>query len=48
MVYEEKNNVFNPIHVDDVTNSINDMIDNEVSKAIDNGILDRAEKMLSY
>lgn len=44
VVYEEKNNVFNPIHVDDVTNSINDMIDNEVSKAIDNGILDRAEK----
>lgn len=41
-VYEEKNNILNPIHVSDVTDSFEDMIDSEVAKAIDNGILDRA------
>ena len=42
LIYEEKNNILNPIHVSDVTDSFEDMIDSEVAKAIDNGILDRA------
>lgn len=41
-LYDEKNNIFNPVAVTDVTDSYADMIRDEEQKAIETGLLDRA------
>lgn len=41
-LYDEKNNIFNPISVTDVTDSFADLKNSEEEKAIENGLLDKA------
>ena len=43
-LYDEKNNIFNPISVTDVTDSIADLEDSEEKKAIEKGLYDRAKE----
>lgn len=43
-LYDEKNSVFNPIEVKDVTDSFADLKNSEEKKAVDNGLLERAEE----
>lgn len=43
-LYDEKNNIFNPIHVTDVADSFANLKNSEEQKAIDNGLLDRAKE----
>lgn len=42
-LYDEKNNIFNPISVTDVADSFADLKNTEEQKAIDEGLLDKAE-----
>ncbi len=42
-LYDERNNIFNPIKVTDVANSFADLIHDEESKAIDKGLYLRAK-----
>lgn len=42
-LYDEKNNIFNPIKVTDVTNAFADLKNSEEQKAIEKGLLDRAK-----
>lgn len=42
-LYDEKNNIFNPIHVTDVADSFANLKNSEEQKAVDNGLLDRAK-----
>ncbi len=42
-LYDEKNNIFNPIKVTDVANSFADLIHSEEQKAIDGGLYGRAK-----
>ena len=42
MLYDEKNNIFNPISVTDVADSFASLISTEEQKAIDKGLLDNA------
>ena len=42
-LYDEKNNIFNPIKVQDVANSFADLIKNEETKAVDGGLYNRAK-----
>ena len=41
-LYDEKNNIFNPISVTDVTDSFADLKNSEEEKAIEKGLLDKA------
>lgn len=43
-LYDEKNNIFNPIRVTDVADSFANLKNTEEQKALDNGLLDRAEE----
>lgn len=43
-LYDEKNNIFNPIHVTDVADSFANLKNSEEQKAVDNGLLDRARE----
>lgn len=43
-LYDEKNNIFNPIHVTDVADSFANLKNSEEQKAINNGLLDRAKE----
>ena len=43
-LYDESNNIFNPISVTDVTDSYAALIEDEEQKAIGNGLYERAEK----
>lgn len=43
-LYDESNNIFNPISVQDVTVSLKDMEEKEKKKALKEGILDKAER----
>ena len=42
-LYDEKNNIFNPISVTDVADSFADLKNTEEQKAIDEGLLDKAK-----
>lgn len=42
-LYDEKNNIFNPITVTDFADSYRDMVKDEEQKAISTGLLDRAD-----
>lgn len=42
-LYDEKNNIFNPISVTDVTTAFDEMKEEEKEKAISKGLLERAE-----
>lgn len=42
-LYDEKTSAFNPIHVTDVTESIDSMIKDELQKAEKNGLFEKAE-----
>lgn len=42
-LYDEKNNIFNPIHVTDVADSFANLKNSEEQKAVENGLLDRAK-----
>jgi hypothetical protein len=41
-LYDEKNNIFNPISVTDVTDSFTDLKNSEEKNAIEKGLFDRA------
>lgn len=41
-LYDEKNNIFNPIEVRDVTDSLNDLLKTEEEKALSTGLIDKA------
>ena len=43
-LYDEKNNIFNPISVSDVTDSFADLKNDEEKKAVNAGLLDRAKE----
>lgn len=43
-LYDEKNNIFNPIHVTDVTDSFAALKNSEEAKARDDGLLDKAKE----
>ena len=43
-LYDEKNNIFNPISVTDVADSFADLKNSEERKAIENGLLDKARE----
>lgn len=43
-LYDEKNNLFNPISVTDVADSFADLKNSEEKKAIENGLLDKARE----
>lgn len=43
-LYDEENNIFNPIHVTDVVDSFADLKDDEEQKAISAGLFDRAKE----
>lgn len=43
-LYDEKNNIFNPISVTDVADSFADLKDSEEQKAIEKGLLDKAKE----
>lgn len=42
-VYDEKNSVFNPIHISDYNDSLDEMIDAAKNDAIEKGVLERAD-----
>lgn len=43
-LYDEKNNIFNPIRVTDVADSFANLKNSEEQKAVDKGLLDRAKE----
>jgi hypothetical protein len=42
-LYDEKNNIFNPINVTDITDSFADLKNTEEEKAVNDGLLDKAK-----
>ena len=43
-LYDEKQNIFNPISVENVTDSFAELVGDEEQKAIDSGLYDRARE----
>lgn len=43
-LYDEKNNIFNPISVTEITDSFSDLKESEEKKAIEEGLLDKAKE----